>query len=360
MGTRENAKATKGMILVNLPELHRLTLVHGWTQGDLIDESGLGKPTVLRILRTGQARMSTLREIADALGVEPFDLIDPAEYEPGDGEADRSTALESSGEWLIGRPLSAVHTASNGLQHRVFRMQHRHQPTRLGRGKRYDLSPLPDDAADRMRAKLVRHTEVCDRVGRSDQFPICYATYPESGRWVWWVVDEWVDGVALEQSLTESTPTLARTADWAWQLGEALNRLHDTGVVRRELSPANVLVRNDQSLMLTDFELAKLVENGPTVSEEWPDDPYRAPEIGAGTPTTAADWYSWGRLIAHAVSGQLPDRGCETEAIAKLTPRAVTELVAKCVRPRPSERPSSWSEIRDVVESWRQSAVEAR
>lgn len=214
MGKQENTDVATGMIRVNLPALLRLTYAQGWTRQGLIDESGLGKPTIQRIHRTGRARMSTLREVADALGVEPFDLIDPAEYVE-DGKADRSTALESSAEWLIGRPLTEVRTASNGLQHRVFRMQHRHQPTRFGRGKRYELSQLPDEAAERLQARLVRHIEVCDLVGRSEQFPICYATYPESGRWVWWVVDEWVEGDSLQQSLTATTPTLARVAAWA-------------------------------------------------------------------------------------------------------------------------------------------------
>lgn len=357
MGTRENAEVAKGMVRVNLKALHRLTLAQAWTQQDLIEESGLTKPTVQRIHRTGRARMTTLREVADALGIDPFDLIDPAEYEPEVAEEDRSTSLESSAEWLIGSPLTEVRTASNGLQHRMFRMQHRHQPTRFGRGKRYELSQLPDEAAQRLRAKLVRHIEVCDLVGRCGQFPVCYATYPESERWVWWVIDEWVEGVTLNQSLTKSTPTIARAATWAWELGDALNRLHRAGVIRRELSPENIIVRDDQSLMLTDFELAKLVENGPTVSEHWPDDPYRAPEIGAGQPTTAADWYSWGRIVAHAIAGELPDRGHEADALAKRAPKEVTLLVAKCVRPRPSERPTDWSEVCGVVESWRLNAV---
>lgn len=104
--------------------------------------------------------------------------------------------------------------------------------------------------------------------------------------------------------------------------------------------------------MLTDFELAKLVENGPTVSEDWPDDAYRAPEIGAGEPTTAADWYSWGRLVAHAAAGELPERGREREALAKRLPMAVTELVGRCVDPLPSKRPTEWSELQAVVETW--------
>lgn len=354
MSAAKSSRATKGVVLVNLSALERLTYAQGWNQADLIEESGLGKPTVNRIFKFGTARISTLRELAEALGVEPFDLIDPAEYESPERETVRATTLESSGEWLVGKPLTEVRTASNGLQHRVFRMQHRYQPTRFGRGKRYELSHLADDAADRLRDKLLRHTEVCDRVGQSDQFPVCYATYPESGRWVWWVVDEWVEGGTLQQNLADSAPSLPTAAAWAWQLGEALSRLHQVGLVRRELSPSNVLVRTDRTLMLTDFELAKLVENGPTVSEEWPDDPYRAPEIGAGEATAAADWYSWGRVVAHVVAGSLPDRGREADVIVKRSPKAVTELVARCVRPRPSDRLTDWSEAVAIVESWRE------
>lgn len=353
MNHSKKAGLATGMVRVDLEELRRLTLVRGWNQGDLIEESGLGKATIQRIVQTGQARMSSLREIADAFGVRPADLIDPVEFGTSESDGNASTNFESTGEWLIGEPLTDVRTASNGLQHRAFRMKHRHQSGRFGRGKRYELTRMPDEAADRLRAKLVRHATVCDRAGRSRCFPTCYATYPESGRWVWWVIDEWVDGVTLEECLSETRPPLSQAAQWAWQLGEALAQLHEVGVIRRELSPSNILVRSDQSLMLTDFELAKLVESGPTVSEDWPEDPYRAPEVGAGAPSPAADWYSWGRVVAHAVSGELPALGAEPNAVAKRAPKAVTELISRCVCQRPKQRPEKWSEVREAVASWR-------
>ena len=79
-----------------------------------------------------------------------------------------------------------------------------------------------------------------------------------------------------------------------------LKALHRAGIIRRELSPRFVLLREaDDRPILMDLELAKLSEGVPTVSpQEWPEDPYRAIEVGGDAPIDArADLYSWGRIF---------------------------------------------------------------
>jgi transcriptional regulator with XRE-family HTH domain len=50
----------------------------GWSQVRLADEAGLHKNTICHIERTGSSRISTLREIAQALKIDIKDLIAPA------------------------------------------------------------------------------------------------------------------------------------------------------------------------------------------------------------------------------------------------------------------------------------------
>ena len=352
MSDSKPANANKGKLRVDVYALKRLLAANGWAQEDLCHETGITKATARRLIAGGPARMSTLRSIAQELGVEPIDLIDASEYERPQ-EAEAATPEIETSEWLPGRPLTEVQTTSNGLQYRIFRMQHRHQPTRFGRGKRYEFAHLADEAQEQLKDRFVRHMEVCDRIGRHPQFPICYATYPEKEDRVWWVIDEWVDGPTLAERLAEGTPSLPVAAKWSSNLAAGLSAMHELGIVRRELSPENVLVcETDDVLQLTDFELAKLAGNLPTVSEQWPDDPYRAPEIGAGEPTPAADLYSWGRIVTHLIAGELPPRGKESSSLVKRLPKPVFELVTTCTALRQSQRPASFDDVLPIIDDW--------
>ena len=345
----ETTPKNTGKLKVDPYRLRKLLIARGLTLEELQEASLVSKQTAQRLIRGGETRMSTLRDVAAALGVRPMDLVHPSEYEPEEIAA----AAPSSGDWEITAPVGLMQAASNGLMFRIFRMQHRHQPVRFGRGKRYELFELPTDEKELLRTQLVRHMEVCDATGRSPQLPVCYAAFPEPSQWVWWIVDEWVDAAPLIDQLDGDPLPLPRVARWALELAEGIGSLHAAKVIRRELNPSNVHVRDaDGTLLLTDFELAKLCGDGPTVSGEWPDDPYRAPEIGAGEPTTAADLYSWGRVVAHLVAGVLPERGKELAAVQKRLSSRVAHVVAHCTQLPPSERCQSVDEIMPTVRAW--------
>ncbi len=60
------------------------------------------------------------------------------------------------------------------------------------------------------------------------------------------------------------------------EIVDALARLHESGVVMRELAPSRILITAETfRAVLSDFELAKLLSGAPTVSPDgdWPDDP---------------------------------------------------------------------------------------
>jgi serine/threonine protein kinase len=110
-----------------------------------------------------------------------------------------------------------------------------------------------------------------------------------------------------------------------------------------------LLAEPDHHVVMTDFELAKLTDDYPTVSEdEWLPNDYRAPEIGAGDPKPCADVYSWGRIMIHASLAKLPEPGREAAALKFVTgaDRWVT-LLAQCVERVPSKRPPDMQPILD-------------
>jgi len=265
--------------------------------------------------------------------------------------------FQSVGEWNLVEPIQNEQSTSNGLRYDIWHVRHRHLANRAGRAKCYDLSQLSSNDRARLKTHLTRHSEVCDRIGAHPNI----ARNLSAAEWehgaLWWVIDEWIDGDSLASLLgtnrleASSVPSIMR------QIATALHAIHAAGIVRRELSPRFVLIRrSDHAAVLTDFELAKLLDGSPTVSPKkaWPDDPYRAVEVDGDAPIDArADIYSWGRVLVHAVVGELPAKGQEADVLGDAPlPPAVRRLALTCVAPARSGRPSSMDEVLAGIKKW--------
>jgi hypothetical protein len=118
-----------------------------------------------------------------------------------------------------------------------------------------------------------------------------------------------------------------------------------------------LLRQGDHSPILTDFELAKLIDGKRTVRPDgdWPDDPYLALEAKGEAPVDArADVYSWGRVFVHGAAGALPRAGDESAALRSVTlPPNVLTLVEGALSKNRSNRPSDMTEILKALKRWR-------
>ncbi len=94
------------------------------------------------------------------------------------------------------------------------------------------------------------------------------------------------------------------------QIGQALDYAHSKGIVHRDLKPENILVDPKGNAFLTDFGIAKLLEEGPTLTKTGsiigtPE--YMSPEQCSGTGVDArSDVYALGVLLYQLLSGRLP------------------------------------------------------
>lgn len=164
------------------------------------------------------------------------------------------------------------------------------------------------------------------------------------------MIDEWIDGVTLAEELHRGPSPPELLLRVGRQLAEGIAAAHQAEIILRELTPAGViLAKPDRRVVMTDFELAKLTDDYPTVSEDqWLPNDYRAPEIGAGDPSPQADVYSWGRIMIHGTLGQLPERGKEAAALKFVTGiDSWVALLSRCVELVPSKRPTGMHMILD-------------
>ena len=97
------------------------------------------------------------------------------------------------------------------------------------------------------------------------------------------------------------------------QIASALEAIHSVGVLHRDLKPANIMLRNDGSLCLIDFGLAKAdaLETQLTGAHEIFGTPYyMSPEQGHAEAIDArSDLYSLGVIFYEMLTGQKPFRG---------------------------------------------------
>jgi tetratricopeptide (TPR) repeat protein/TolB-like protein len=125
----------------------------------------------------------------------------------------------------------------------------------------------------------------------------------------------YVEGPDLHHILRDA-PKLPfeRVLSFARQLAEALAAAHAEGVAHRDLKPQNILVAKDDHLYVSDFGLAKSVEDdaiGMTRTGAFLGTPrYMSPEQVEGKPSDQrSDLYAYGLILYEMATGDVPFTG---------------------------------------------------
>ncbi|MBV9256657.1 MAG: protein kinase [Ktedonobacteraceae bacterium] len=124
-----------------------------------------------------------------------------------------------------------------------------------------------------------------------------------------YIVMEYVDGGTLKDRLKKALAP-AEAVDFVLQAAEGLDCAHRNGIVHRDVKPANMLLRKDGHLLLSDFGIAKLLEtttNLTRVGTGIGTPQYMSPEQGTGQPVDRrSDIYSLGIVLFHCLTGNVP------------------------------------------------------
>jgi serine/threonine protein kinase len=170
---------------------------------------------------------------------------------------------------------------------------------------------------------------------------------------------EWIDGEDLARIVERRGPLHPFEATrLGIEVCEALQALHDRGIVHRDVKPQNVMRRRGGNTVLLDFGIARRISDDDVVLGSTAGTPaFEAPEVlGGGLPSPSSDLFSVGVLLYWLMTGTLPVPGASAQEQRDATkegrfvplwqcrtdvPRAVSEVVSRAMALDPAQRPSS-------------------
>jgi len=163
------------------------------------------------------------------------------------------------------------------------------------------------------------------------------------------LVQEYVPGETLHD-LTNGRPPLEReqARRIAVDVLTGLADAHDRSIYHRDVSPHNIVVREDGQAVLIDFGLASRADAAQSAVGS---PPYTAPEVWTRrTWSPAADIYSASAAVLHAMLGRLPYAGPGIDERRTFVPptaehlarygQALLDVLYRGVAYDPSDRPS--------------------
>ena len=197
------------------------------------------------------------------------------------------------------------------------------------------------------------------------------------------LVLELVEGPTLADRIKQGPIPLDEALPVAKQIAEALEAAHEQGVIHRDLKPANIKVREDGTVKVLDFGLAKAMaplspwgedrgegddlSQSPTVTAVGTQQgvilgtaAYMSPEQARGKSLDKrADIWSFGCVLFEMLAGRsvfggdtlsdtianVLERGPQWETLPEGTPPAIRKLLRRCLDKDPRRR------LRDIGEA---------
>jgi Tol biopolymer transport system component len=185
------------------------------------------------------------------------------------------------------------------------------------------------------------------------------------------IIMELVEGPTLADRIAEGPIAPADAWPMARQIADALEAAHDLGIVHRDLKPANIKVRDDGTVKVLDFGLAKALDptdpasqasisNSPTLTARATQmgmilgtAAYMAPEQARGRAVDRrADIWAFGVVLYEMLSGRRAFEGedisitlagvlkedVKWEALPADLPASIRRLLRRCLEKDPKRR----------------------
>ena len=201
---------------------------------------------------------------------------------------------------------------------------------------------------------------------------------------------ELVEGPTLADRISQGPIPVDEALPIAKQIAEALEAAHEQGIIHRDLKPANIKVKDDGTVKVLDFGLAKALDPSPT------GDPSQSPTLTAAatqmgvimgtaaymSPEQArgrvvdkrADVWAFGVVLYEMLTGTKPfpgddisqtlarviDRDPDWDALPKTLPPVLDTYLRRCLQREPRERVRDIGDVRLAMEGAFETAGRAR
>jgi len=187
---------------------------------------------------------------------------------------------------------------------------------------------------------------------------------------------ELVDGPTLADVIAQGAIPIDEALPIAKQIAEALDAAHRHGIIHRDLKPANIKVRQDGTVKVLDFGLAKAIGPAPgSTPESLASSPtytspivmtqvgtllgtaaYMAPEQARGRPVDErVDIWAFGCVLFEMLAGRavfagesvadilalVIERDPDWSSLPAATPAAIHRLLRRCLEKNPKRRLAS-------------------
>jgi serine/threonine protein kinase len=183
---------------------------------------------------------------------------------------------------------------------------------------------------------------------------------------------EFVEGGSLEEGLADGPMGPVQAANLVRTLARAVHAAHERGIIHRDLKPANILIATDGSPKITDFGLAKRLEDQSKYTKPGAimgTPHYMAPEQAEGTKGIgpAADVYALGAILYEALTGSPPFRGesaaqilkqvlfeepARPSRLQKAVPAQLEAICLKCLSKDPGKRYATAQALADELDKF--------
>jgi TolB-like protein/Tfp pilus assembly protein PilF/predicted Ser/Thr protein kinase len=193
---------------------------------------------------------------------------------------------------------------------------------------------------------------------------------------------KFVEGGQLDEVLKREPMSPRRAAELLARIARTVQFAHEHGILHRDIKPGNILLDRKGEPHLTDFGLARLLEQDSTItnsSDVLGTPSYMPPEQAAGDTkqlTAAADVYSLGAVFYHMLTGEPPFCGSTSYETIRMVleneprnprarnPKIDTDLATiclKCLEKDPKKRYATAGTLADDIERWlRHEPIHAR
>jgi len=199
------------------------------------------------------------------------------------------------------------------------------------------------------------------------------------------LVMELVDGEDLSQRIARGALPVAEALPIARQIADALEAAHERGIIHRDLKPANIKVRDDGTVKVLDFGLAKALDatggsnpdlmNSPTFTSPavagtmqgtiLGTASYMAPEQAKGYAVDKrADIWAFGCVLYEMLTGARPFGGqtvaetiaaviradADMAAVDRVAPPRIRRVIDLCLRKDPRARLRDIGDARHILD----------